>query len=66
MFTIDTRSPDLKLNSYPNYRDFRDRNTAFRSLSLYVPVMIDEGHVDEAMALLEQAMADAINGAGSC
>jgi putative ABC transport system permease protein len=40
MFTVDSRTPNRQLTSYPNYRDLRDRNTVFSSLLLYVPVTI--------------------------
>jgi hypothetical protein len=37
LFTTDTRTPGLLPVSYPNYRDYRDHNTAFSSLLLYAP-----------------------------
>lgn len=38
LFTTDARSPGLSLHSYPNYQDIRDRNRAFSSMLLYVPI----------------------------
>jgi predicted permease len=40
MFTVDQRNPSLLFTSYPNYREFRDQNTVFSSLLLYIPVTI--------------------------
>src|SRR5262249_8375093 len=40
MFTVDQRNPNLLFTSYPNYREFRDQNTVFSSLMLYIPVTI--------------------------
>src|SRR5690348_15297777 len=38
LFTLDPRIPGYLLCSYPNYKDYRDRNQAFSSLLLYSSV----------------------------
>ncbi len=38
---MDSRTPGYLLTSYPNYRDYRDRNQAFSSLLLYSPILIN-------------------------
>lgn len=38
VFTLDRINPGLLYNSYPNYQDYRDRNTVFSGLALYTPV----------------------------
>ena len=40
-FTTDRRIPGLLLWSYPNYRDYRDRNTVFSSLLLYSALAVN-------------------------
>jgi len=35
LFTLDRTNPGFLYCSYPNYRDYRDRNTVFSGLSLY-------------------------------
>ncbi|HEX3745874.1 MAG TPA: ABC transporter permease [Bryobacteraceae bacterium] len=41
MYTLDSRNPGDWGNSYPNYRDFRDRNPVFSSLLVYTGVGIN-------------------------
>ena len=38
VFTLDRINPGLLYNSYPNYKDYRDRNTVFSGLALYTPL----------------------------
>jgi predicted permease len=38
VFTLDRINPGLLSNSYPNYKDYRDRNTVFSGLALYTPI----------------------------
>ncbi len=38
VFTVDRINPGLLYNSYPNYKDYRDRNTVFSGLALYTPI----------------------------
>jgi putative ABC transport system permease protein len=38
VFTLDRINPGLLYNSYPNYKDYRDRNTVFRGLALYTSI----------------------------
>ena len=38
VFTLDRINPGLLYNSYPNYKDYRDRNTVFSGLALYTPI----------------------------
>jgi predicted permease len=39
--TIDSKSPGRLLNSYPNYKDYRDRNPVFSSLLVYGVVTVN-------------------------
>jgi len=39
--TLDSRNPGILLCSYPNYKDYRDRNPVFSSLLLYAVVTIN-------------------------
>jgi putative ABC transport system permease protein len=41
LFTTDARIPGQLLFSYPNYQDYRDRNTAFSSLLLYSALTVN-------------------------
>jgi len=38
IFTLARVNPGLLYNSYPNYKDYRDRNTVFSGLVLYSPI----------------------------
>src|SRR5580658_10370693 len=38
IFTLDRINPGLRYCSYPNYKDYRDRNTVFSGLALYTPI----------------------------
>jgi macrolide transport system ATP-binding/permease protein len=38
VFTLDRIYPGLLYCSYPNYKDYRDRNTVFSGLALYTPI----------------------------
>ncbi|HUE02466.1 MAG TPA: ABC transporter permease [Bryobacteraceae bacterium] len=38
VFTSDRTNPGLLYNSYPNYLDYRDRNTVFSGMALYTPI----------------------------
>ena len=38
VFTLDRINPGLLYCSYPNYKDYRDRNTVFSGLALYTPI----------------------------
>ena len=38
VFTVDPIYPGLLYCSYPNYKDYRDRNTVFSGLALYTPI----------------------------
>jgi predicted permease len=45
--TLDAANPGALLCSYPNYKDYRDRNQVFSSLTLYSPILINlTGHGD--------------------
>jgi len=39
--TVDSRNLGVVLCSYPNYKDYRDRNQVFSSLLLHTPVTIN-------------------------
>jgi len=38
VFTSDRTNPGLLYCSYPNYKDYRERNTVFSGLALYTPI----------------------------
>jgi putative ABC transport system permease protein len=40
VFTLDRIYPGLLYCSYPNYKDYRDRNTVFSGLALYTPIQV--------------------------
>ena len=45
VFTLDAHNPGNLLCSYPNYKDYRDRNQVFSSLLLYSAVSVNlTGH----------------------
>ena len=45
LFTVDTHNPGNLLCSYPNYKDYRDRNQVFSSLLVYSAVSVNvTGH----------------------
>src|SRR5581483_11786834 len=45
--TIDQSNPGLLNTSFPNFKDYRDRNQVFSSLCLYSPILINlTGHGD--------------------
>ena len=47
LFTVDEHDPGFWLNSFPNYRDYRDRNVVFSSLALYSTALVSlSGHGD--------------------
>ena len=47
VFTLDAHNPGNLLCSYPNYKDYRDRNQVFSSLLLYSAVGVNlTGHGD--------------------
>jgi len=51
VFTSDRINPGLLYNSYPNYEDYRDRNSVFSGLALYTPIqatLTGEGEPGEA------------------
>lgn len=41
VFTLDSHNPGELFCSYPNYKDYRDRNRVFSSLLLYSPVAVN-------------------------
>jgi macrolide transport system ATP-binding/permease protein len=50
--TTDTRNPGLLLCSYPNYKDYRDRNQVFSSLLLYSALTVTmTGHGDPQLLM---------------
>lgn len=40
VFTADRTNPGLLYCSYPNYKDYRDRNTVFSGLALYAAIQV--------------------------
>jgi predicted permease len=52
LHTTDPRNPGLLLCSYPNYKDYRDRNQVFSSLLIYSPVTVTmTGHGDPQLLM---------------
>ena len=43
--TVDASNPGILPCSYPNYKDYRDRNQVFSALILYSPIQIGRAHV---------------------
>jgi predicted permease len=41
VWTIDSHNPGQLFSSYPNYKDYRDRNQVFSSLLLYSPIAVN-------------------------
>jgi predicted permease len=58
VYTVDANNPGLWLNSYPNYRDYRDRNQVFSSLATGTTVsacLSGKGEARRAMVQLVSA-----------
>lgn len=52
--TVDSFNPGLLLCSYPNYLDYRDRNTVFSSLLIHTTVGVNlTGHGDPQLLLAQ-------------
>ena len=52
VYTTDRHSPGYLLCSYPNYKDFRDRNSVFSSLLLHSVITINlTGHGDPQLLM---------------
>jgi predicted permease len=50
--TVDPRNPGMLLCSYPNYLDYRDRNSVFSSLLLHTVVTVNlAGHGDPQLLM---------------
>src|ERR1700694_752303 len=50
--TLDARNPGLLLCSYPNFKDYRDRNSVFSSMLLYAVVTVNlTGHGDPQLLM---------------
>ena len=59
LFTVDAHNPGLWLNSYPNYRDYRDRNTVFSSLAITSTVSVNlSGHGDARRVMTQLVSAN--------
>ncbi len=57
--TVDRQNPGYQLCSYPNYRDYRDRNTVFSSLLLYSAVTLNlTGRGDPQLLMGQLVSAD--------
>jgi len=65
VFTVDPRNPGLFLNSYPNYRDLRDRNNVFSSVLLYFPSIISlTGRGDPQLITIQLVSGDYFDALG--
>ena len=65
IFTVDPRNPGLFLNSYPNYRDLRDRNNVFSSVLLYCPSIISlTGRGDPQLITIQLVSGDYFDALG--
>src|ERR1035437_4364357 len=52
--TVDPKYPGLLYFSYPNYKDYRDRNTVFSSLILYSAITVNLTGYGEPKLLMGQ------------
>ena len=57
VFTVDSKAPGYFLSSYPNYRDYRDRNQVFSSLLLYSPILINVSGRGEPQSIMGQIVS---------
>ena len=57
LYTVDRRSPGYLLCSYPNYKDYRERNTVFSSLLLYSAVTVNLTGHGEPQLLMGQLVS---------
>jgi predicted permease len=57
LFTVDAQNPGLWLNSYPNYRDYRDRNSVFSSLAISTTVSVNLSGHGEARRVMMQLVS---------
>jgi predicted permease len=65
VYTADERNPGLLLCSYPNYRDYQERNTAFSSLLLYTPVTVNlTGRGDPRLLMAQLASGNYFSALG--
>src|SRR5690242_5860437 len=57
VYTADARNPGLLLNSYPNYKDYRDQNPVFSSLALHVIETVNLTRSGDPMLLMAQLVS---------
>ena len=57
LFTLDTNNPGFWLNSYPNYKDYRDRNTVFASLAICATASVNLSGHGEAQRVMTQLVS---------
>ena len=57
LFTTDAHNPGMWLNSYPNYLDYRDRNTVFSSLAIYATASASLGGHGSARHVIVQMVS---------
>ncbi|HKE28017.1 MAG TPA: ABC transporter permease [Bryobacteraceae bacterium] len=57
LFTVDAHNPGFWLNSYPNYRDYRDRNTVFSSLAICATASVNLSGHGEARRVMAQLVS---------
>ncbi len=55
--TVDPQNPGFSFCSYPNYKDYRDRNSVFSSLLLYTTVTINLTGHDTPQLLMGQLVS---------
>src|ERR1035437_3731887 len=55
--TIDSHNPGQLFCSYPNYKDYRDRNRVFSSLLLYSPIAVNLTGQGEPQAAIAQIVS---------
>ena len=54
LYTTNSHTPGYFLSSYPNYKDYRDRNQVFSSLLLYSPILINLTGFGEPQVVMGQ------------
>jgi predicted permease len=57
LYTIDPRTPGFLYCSYPNYKDYRDRNSVFSSLLLYTGLALNVSGRSEPQMVMGQMVS---------
>jgi predicted permease len=57
VYTVDRRNPGYLYCSYPNYKDYRDRNQVFSSLLLYSAISLNVSNHGEPQMIMGQMVS---------